>query len=452
MIARNPVGDALYAWALENFEPGYVFTQQELIETDFIPNQDVQILLSAVDYLCRKAFFRLHDKSGGGIGWELVDPETAKNYTGLTPVEQIVLQTIHGAKNSGIWTRHIQNKTNIHQTSIEKAYKALEAKGLIKSMKSVANPQRKMYITAGLTPSEDTTGGSWFSEGALDQGLVSAIANTIELHVSHQSWQEDIPESLDDSTAGHKRKRPSDGFEEIENDRVKLVKTIDGTNKAKSAKASATHKTYKPFEPGYKSYPTVRDVTRFLADSKITASALPQNAIAQLLQIMVWDDRLFTVSRPVQANEKPDDPTSGTVTMYRCLKSPLDFQEQRSLLKRKVHNNQDVRVAAYRQEELESLGPGGTSEVPCIKCPVADICTDGGLVNANTCQYLYDWYENLELADQETEFKAEKVNSKGKDKSLLEKGKGKETGLTKINGERGPRIEIEMDMEELEPS
>ncbi len=75
---KNPVGDALYAWAVENNDPGYVFSQQELLGAGIIPNSDVNFLLPTVDYLVRKSLFRLHDRAGGGIGWELVDAEAAK--------------------------------------------------------------------------------------------------------------------------------------------------------------------------------------------------------------------------------------------------------------------------------------------------------------------------------------------------------------------------------------
>jgi hypothetical protein len=76
--ARHLVGDVLYVWATDNFDPGYVFSQQELLGAGIIPNADVNLLLPTVDYLVKKSLFRLHDRAGGGIGWELIDPEVAK--------------------------------------------------------------------------------------------------------------------------------------------------------------------------------------------------------------------------------------------------------------------------------------------------------------------------------------------------------------------------------------
>ncbi|KAJ9616532.1 34-kDa subunit of RNA polymerase III (C) [Cladophialophora chaetospira] len=440
--APNPVGEALYAWATENEDPGYVFSQQELLGAGIIPNADVNLLLPTVDYLVKKSLFRLHDRVGGGIGWELVDAEVAKNYHGLNRHERIVLQVIEGAKNSGMWTKQIQTKTNLHQNTVEKIYKALEGRSLIKQMKSVAHPQRKMFISATLTPSEDATGGSWFSEGVLDQGLIGTISDVIESYVSKNSWQEEVLEDYEESVSGQKRKRPADGFDDHGNDRVKVTKAVDSQNKIKAVRHQGSARSYKPFEPGYKGYPTLRDITRYITDVKVTASALPQNAIAQLLQVMVYDDRLFKLSRPAQNSELADDFDKNTVTMYRCFKKPLELIEQRSLAKRKMSPDEKIRLSAYRHEELEALGPGGASEVPCMRCPVFDICGTGGPVNAVTCKYFTEWYDNIEVADREKK-------SKERDKEKVDKGKGKEKELPPPNDGRGPSIEIEM---ELEPS
>ncbi|KIW34936.1 hypothetical protein, variant [Cladophialophora immunda] len=443
---RDRTAEALHAWCCQNYTFGHVFSQAELLDAGIVPNQDLQILLSSVEYLTKNSLFRVHDRAGGGIGWELVDPEVAKDYANLSRNEKIVLQVIDGAKSSGMWTKQIQSKTALHGNILEKVYRVLEGRGLVKQMKSVSHPSRKMYILAGLTPSEDATGGSWFSEGRLDIGLIDTISTVIEHYVSTQSWQEIKPDDTEESL-GQKRKRPSGGFEEHGDDRSKLTKTSEGqNNKVRSSKHQASaQRSYRPFAPGYKSYPTLQDITRHILDIKVTGSVLPQNAIAQLLQVMVYDDRLFKLHRPPHGNELPDDHINNTVTMYRCFKTPQDITEQHQLVKRKVSHHDDVRKAAYRQEELERLGEGGSSEVPCLRCPSFDICGDGGPVNVVTCKYFDEWYERLEEADEWT---AEKEKGKEKTKER-DKDKGKDKEHVTVNGDRGPRVDIEL---ELEPS
>ena len=314
-------------------------------------------------------------------------------------------------------------------------------------MKSVTHPQRKMWILAGLTPSEDATGGSWFSEGVLDQGLISTISEVIEVYVSSQSWQENLSEEEEEDSSNQKRKQSSTDFEEDGNDRVKFAKVVDERNKVKSVKQHGPAKYYTPFDPGHRSYPTVTDITRYLTDINITASPLPSNAIGQLLQVMVYDDRLFKVSRPARTPDEAENIVENTTTMYRSFKTPSHFMEKRSLAKRQPSSDPKVRAAAERAEEIEALGSGGASEVPCMKCPVFDICDDGGPVSAATCVYFAQWYEKIAEADHDKEAGEKKVHTREKVK--VDKGKEKIKALP-FNGDRGPSIEIEI--EELEPS
>lgn len=62
---------------------------------------------------------------------------------------------------SGIWTRDIKMKTNLGQPQVNKIIKTLEGRTLIKAVKNVNNPSKKLYMLAELEPSTDLTGGAW---------------------------------------------------------------------------------------------------------------------------------------------------------------------------------------------------------------------------------------------------------------------------------------------------
>lgn len=360
----------------------------------------------------------------------------AYSYAGLTRDERIVLFIVDAAGTSGIWTKTIKFRSSLHGRVLDRVYKNLEAKGLIKPMKHVKNPGRKMYILAGLEPSEEASGGAWFSEGRLDVGLVDTISKVVEHYVSTQSWQVVEPESDEDEppSPGQKRKAPSAGFETNGDERAKAVKHNEGHAKAKVQKP-APQKSYRPFDAGWRSYPTLRDITSHIMKINVTPTVLPQNAIHQLLEVMVYDDRLFKMHRSPNDDEIPDDAVTNTVTMYRCFKTPNDLLEQHQLQKRKVSSHESVRKAAYRQQELEDIGQGGSSEVPCMQCPVFEICGDGGPVNVVTCQYFDQWYDNLAAADKEAG-----VGQRGAKEK--EKMKNKEKGHT-VNGDSGPIVDME---------
>ena len=84
--SRDRVAEALYEWCSLHHDIGHVFNQQDLLDTNLIPNEDVTILASAIQNLVGKSLFRTHDikGSGGSIGWELVSQERAEKYTALS--------------------------------------------------------------------------------------------------------------------------------------------------------------------------------------------------------------------------------------------------------------------------------------------------------------------------------------------------------------------------------
>lgn len=76
---KHPVGDALYNWCRgQEKDAGEIFTQQELRGSGLIPNDNLHILLEAVQYLCNKRLFKVHDIKGQtAVGYELVEEEVA---------------------------------------------------------------------------------------------------------------------------------------------------------------------------------------------------------------------------------------------------------------------------------------------------------------------------------------------------------------------------------------
>lgn len=299
---------------------------------------------------------------------------------------------IDNAETAGIWTKTIKAKSTMHIKVLERVYKQLEAKALIKVMKSVKHPGRKMYIKSGLTPSEEATGGTWFHDGRLDTGLIDAVSGFIEVQCSKASWREADDDDDDDLTLGLKRKRPDTDFEE--DGKGKQKKTENGKIEVAKTKAQPH---YVPIQAQYLGYPTLASLTSDIMDAKITPIAIPNNAVQQVLDIMIYDGRLHRIQRNARSDEIPDDSENNKVNMYRNFNNPLALGIKRGRHKKILANSR----TAMRSQEIEDIGRGGFSEIPCLDCPVFDICGDGGLVNARTCIYLPDWEKKMEYADQE---------------------------------------------------
>lgn len=78
---KNLVGEALYAWCCREHDYGYVFQQEELLDSNVIPNRDLFVLLTAAQYLVGRHLLKIHDIKGQeGAAYELIAPEIAKRY------------------------------------------------------------------------------------------------------------------------------------------------------------------------------------------------------------------------------------------------------------------------------------------------------------------------------------------------------------------------------------
>ncbi|EFN57447.1 hypothetical protein CHLNCDRAFT_59631 [Chlorella variabilis] len=99
----------------------------------------------------------------------------ATRFKGLTAEDMLVYQCIQGAGNMGIWTRDMKQRTNLQQPKINKILKTLEERCLVKSIKSVQNASRKVYMLYELEPAKELTGGPWYGPDAFDSEFITVL-------------------------------------------------------------------------------------------------------------------------------------------------------------------------------------------------------------------------------------------------------------------------------------
>lgn len=63
---------------------------------------------------------------------------------------------------TGIWSRDIKRQTNLAQTAVGKVLKTLETRELVKSVKSVNDGKRKIFVLFDVEPANELTGGLWW--------------------------------------------------------------------------------------------------------------------------------------------------------------------------------------------------------------------------------------------------------------------------------------------------
>lgn len=266
-------------------------------------------------------------------------------YEGLSDEEALIYSHIDEAGNDGIWLRNLKTKTNLHDALMNNAIKRLESKNIIMQMKSIEFPSRKMFIKTGLSPSERTTGGPWYSDNELDQDLLDGLEFMMLSKIRQKTFYESkkakqaIPQKFDEN--GDPMELDVDEQREVD-------------RQLKEAKFA--------MPAGYKGYATLRELTVWLEGSGLVQTVLEEKDVQHLLEVMVHDDLIEKV------HSGPDG------ISYRAVRSPFSL------------------ATADQSTDFEPPQNAFT-EAPCGKCPVFDLCEEGGPVAPSNCEYFQKWLE-----------------------------------------------------------
>ncbi|MCJ1476218.1 34-kDa subunit of RNA polymerase III (C) [Lambiella insularis] len=325
------LANALYA-SCASQSADKTFNQEELLSLNIIPNNSLEQLVRCIDRLAKDGLLKIHTKEGKPC-WKVVKKEDAKKYQNLNMEEALVYSYVESSGREGIWTRTIRSRTNLHQTTMNRCLKILESKALIKSIQSAKFPKRKIYILAKLQPSEDVTGGPFYTDGLLDEEFVFQLGIWAEKYVHGRSWYHPPTKALP--------RRKGKSKEDVENMR------------AQGLREPPQEKTMLPLLPmpaGYIGYPTVPEITKAINESGISGVVMKEAEMRQVMDVLCWDGRLMKVM-------------DGKA--YKTVRS-------------------DLKANTLRAEN-------GLTESPCGRCPVFDLCEETGPVNARTCTYFQEW-------------------------------------------------------------
>jgi DNA-directed RNA polymerase III subunit RPC6 len=216
---------------------------------------------------------------------------------------------------------------------VNRCYKSLETKNLIKAIQSAKFPTRKIYILSHLQPSEDVTGGPYFTDGALDDEFVRHLALWTEEYVVSHSW--------------YRPPRPSS--KKVKKSRMSAEEAEALRSKELDAPHTEARRVFLPYPPGYTGYPTLGEITKAINESKLSSVVMKEIDMLQLMNVLCWDGRVT-----------------------------------------KVMKGNAYKAARPNHSDIESAG-NGLTEAPCGRCPVFDLCEEGGPVNARTCTYFQQW-------------------------------------------------------------
>lgn len=206
-------------------------------------NAPIEEQLLAINGLLKKNLFTAQ-KGPSGIQYVAVSRGEASMLGSMDANELIIYNHIKEAKNEGIWTKLIKARTNLHQTVMTRCLRLLEQKQLVKSVKSVKFPTRKIYMLYDLTPSIELSGGPWYTDNELDTGFIHELSMACLRFIQSKSW-------------------PKDG--------------------CSSALYPASHTHH---------FPTAQQVHRYLRQARLTDTELEQEHVVALLDLLIYDQHI----------------------------------------------------------------------------------------------------------------------------------------------------------------
>ena len=218
---------------------------------------------------------------------------------------------------------------------MNRCLKILESKVLIKPIQSAKFPKRKIYILAHLQPSDDVTGGAFYTDGTLDDEFVHQMSMWAERYVLGRSWYHSSAKAL--SKKKGKPNLSAEEADELRTQEFRVAKKDRGT-------------VMVPMPAGYTGYPTVSEITKAINESGLSAVVMKEAEMRQLMEILCWDNRLM-----------------------------------------KVMEGKGYKAVRLGDGKDRTKSQNGLTEAPCGRCPVFDLCEESGPVNARTCTYFQDW-------------------------------------------------------------
>ncbi|KID78824.1 uncharacterized protein G6M90_00g026210 [Metarhizium brunneum] len=367
--------EALYERCKEAGPGNDLFSQDDLLRLDVIPNKDLLLLARVVQSLSDDKLFITMREASGQVLWKWRDAQEAHKYKQCSTDEQVMVYSlIDDSGGDGIWSQTLQKRLNMHDSVLKNAIKQLQTKGLIAPFKNVEHPNKKMYIKASIRPSDRATGGPWYTDQNLDEAFIEELQRVVFDFVKRQSGYRSTHGGAG-ASASARSQVPTKGV--IKGTAADKGKKRDASEmskppaKAVKASAGATPRreaALLPLPAGYTAYPTVRDIARLLSSSGITNNTiLSEEDVKKLVDVLVWDNLI----EPIKIAGR-----MGYRVSRVAKQSPQNWAGREDPTGRS--GDPELYLSPY-------------TEAPCGKCPVFELCEEGGPVGPSNCEYFKRW-------------------------------------------------------------
>ncbi|KAJ2466221.1 34-kDa subunit of RNA polymerase III (C), partial [Coemansia sp. RSA 2320] len=232
--------NAIYELTLKH--PGGL-TPEEIREA--MPEHALETIVNVANRLLQSERLELIEIRGRHL-FRGVSARDIERLAGLTTDEKLVYKHIENSASDGIWVRTLKQKTNLAPTIITRSLKVLEQRALIKSIKSVKHPTRKLYMLIDISPSSDITGGPWYTDQEMDTDFINQLAHQCYTYIYAHSYPR--------------------------------------------------HKQRSVYSANHTGYPKSSQIKRFIVENRITNVSLSLENIEELLTMLVYDGKIERIA------------------------------------------------------------------------------------------------------------------------------------------------------------
>ncbi|XP_071721630.1 uncharacterized protein [Rutidosis leptorrhynchoides] len=96
----------------------------------------------------------------------------------LTGHEQTLYNIIRSKENNGIWARDLNREAKLSGNVVKKPIQSLLSNKLIKEVTHFEK-KGKHYMAVEFEPSDELTGGAWYTDGSLDMDLITDLKEKV---------------------------------------------------------------------------------------------------------------------------------------------------------------------------------------------------------------------------------------------------------------------------------
>lgn len=137
---------------------------------DLTPHDRAKIVNNLLQKGCLELF-----NQGEKLVYKFKESNCPSKIKGADNEEKIVYSIIEKASNKGIWVKDLRTESNLILTQLQKILKNLENKKIIKAVKCVSAPKKKVYMLYTLEPDKSVTGGAWYNDQDFESEFVDVL-------------------------------------------------------------------------------------------------------------------------------------------------------------------------------------------------------------------------------------------------------------------------------------